>query len=541
MTATVWQMDPSDRLQLVELGRLMIILQAPLRYVERRVEDLRLVDDHHYAVTITQQLKIPSHLPGEGAKPKPSMLIPLGWFTKDRLPDIKIAGPDGSAAALLRRAEQGQVVSTLFTSQWRTVFFEALPEELEDDDPARVEADTTWELIQSDVERIITSERLGAYAVIIRLSEFLTTKRDEGQISAGLAWGLTRLLEEDEFWIMLSALAEARLLVARMDARPDTTMVVTASYTERFAYRGYAHEYARSRLRQILAWVGIIGLPISRPVANRGHAASLWIIHEVPDGLEPVRCFLQSSANTPEPAEMVTVDSRRAAVGQHIDAHAEFARPKQDNVLLDVQIAPSTAVTSTIALASLLFLVSVFVYKTLPHLSRGGSSGSYGTTLLGLGALFAAAPAAIAGALAYRGHTFVRYVSRGPRVLVGTLSGLAVVLAVLITLHPAGGLSEVIAFSLSVYSLIVMGIFLIIRWAPRWRKGERSRRRAVTDKASPARCRKMQAWYVSGCLAIWTVTVVIAAKSEADLQRINVLSKSFPNALLHVWKHWLGV
>jgi hypothetical protein len=273
-----------------------------------------------------------------------------------------------------------------------------------------------------------------------------------------------------------------------------------------------------------------------RRAINLGQAASYWTIFTAPEGLEPIRCFWWSERNKVLHEETVAVAEIKAAAGKH-HGHGEIAIP--DVLALDLQIAPSSAIASAAGLAALLYLVGVFVYKAMPELIREPNS-EYATRLIAVGTLLAATPATIAAALAYRGHTFVRRASRGARSMVAILSALAAVLAVVISLQGPGRFADVLAFALSLYSLLIAGVFLFIRWGPRWRKNERSRRRAAVRERSPKSCRGRQALDAIALLTPWLLFVVLVARGETVLQEVHVFGPQFPGDILRAWSSWLG-
>jgi hypothetical protein len=454
------QLDP------IEFGRLAITQRHPSRYTERRVERVELVDDYHYAVTVTQQITTPLHLKYEKNDEPTKMLVSIGWFSKDRLPDLTVYGHDGSKLPLLRRRDQGRILANLFTARWHGTFFSHLPE-TSHNEALHDEAQAKWRIIQESVAQVVTSGRRGAFVAVYRLERFLQEESIDQNLARELRRSLLNILHRKEFWRYLTdVLAENRLLVSQMPGMPGHTYVVTIKYTERFPYETYGP--TPSRISKTLAWLGVIGIPTSRTVANIGHAASLWAIQTVPEGLEPVRCFWKRDANEVRTDDPISVDITSAAAGKHIESSG---RVEPDDLILDVQVSASSAIASTAALAGLLYLVSVYVYKAVPP---NNSSQVEPTILISLGSIFAAAPAAIAGALAYRGHTFVRHASRGPRLLLGLLSAQAAILAVVVSLHGLSALAEGVAYALSLYSLMIVGIFLFIRFGPRWRKTERS-------------------------------------------------------------------
>lgn len=512
-----------------ELGRLAIAQRSPLHYVERRVEQLNLADDDHYSVSVTQQVAIPFHAEGDAPTPvERPLLIPLGRFSKDRLPDLRVVGPDGSVLPLLSRLDRGLVGEALFTTRWSGLFWSHI------DDPSDATAQEIWRTIQVACRDVVSSGRSDAYLTIYGLNDYLTEIQAENELAAPIEYGVQAVLDEDEFWTGLTALAESRALVARMRGIPGRSYVVNVNYTERFRYRGYSKTSAAWLVRKGLAWLGMIGIPIARSVANLGQAGSLWIIQLVPEGLEPLRCYWKKEGHVTRLEDPVSTDARRAVAERHQEPGQTH---DQDVLLLDVQVSPSSAIAATIALAALLLVISTYVYQALPGL-RIQAHDEDRTILVGLGSIFAAVPAGIAGALAYRGQAFVQRASRGPRTLLAALSAQAAFFAAVVSLKGLGQLAEAVAYILSVYSLIVIGVFLFIQLGPRWRKSSRSRNKSATELTSPSECRTKQIRDALIWVALWTLVVLVFARSQTVLQHQRFFTNQFPTNVWRAWWSW---
>lgn len=527
-----------------EIGRLAIMQRSPLRYVERRHEHLDLTDDYHYGVTLVQQVEIPAH----GKQSKSSehdVLIPLGQFAKDRLPDLHAEGPDGSAIPLLSREDRGRLGATLLTNFWARSFFSAAPKE--DHDTARAAYKTIFAVIAT----VVTSSQEGAEEALELLEKTLTAWTRAGRMPEAVQLAALALLCDERFWIEADALARSRLLVARMRAVPGRHYALTVRHTERFPYHRRGRRGLVERLRRTLGALGLTATEIRRDVANVGQAASLWVVQSVPEGVEALRYYWASQRHSNSPSDPVSVQANRAVAAWHPRRRA----PVADRLVLEVQMAPSNAIVAAVGLAALLLLVSTYVYQAIPALAPGSSVGHqmfisistpahHGidegdrTLLVGLGSLFAAVPAAIAGALAYRGQPFVRRLSRVPRALLGILSVLAGFFAVVVSLKNLGSMTEMTAYVLSIYSLWVAGIFLYIQWGPRWRKSERTRWDWRTRRASPGRCRRNQSWLAFTWLAAWTFGVVLFAHCQVALQGTHFFSHEFPLNIWRALKSW---
>ena len=517
----------------IELGRVAKMQQAPLRYIERRVEHLDLPDDYHYGVRVTQQLVIPRH--GNGAEEDPGthdLLVPLGQFSKDRMPGLRVIGPDGLVLPLLSRMERGYVGATLFITRWQGRFFKELPDE------ALIDAQQLWRVdLHFAVGQIVMTSKNESNLQVYRLRRYLAERSREDGIDGALRKFILAILDEEELWRDLNALAETRLLVAKMRGEPGRTYIVTIEYTERFHYRDISKTSPSHIVSVGLEWLGLVGMQIARSVANLGQTASLWIVQSVPDGAEALRYYWEREKDIVRPLEPISVESTRAVVSRR----QEGDEPSEnDLLLLDVQLSPSSAIAATIALAALLLVVSTYVFQALPDL-RSQPNSEERAILVGLGSIFSAVPAGIAGALAYRGQTFVRRASRGPRVLVAILSAQAAFFAAVVSLKNLSDLSEGVAYVLSIYSLFIIGIFGFIQLGPRWRKNERSRRKSATDVTPPNECRTNQIRQALVFLLIWTIVVLAFARSQSVLQHAHFFTPDFPGNVWRAWWSWFGL
>jgi hypothetical protein len=520
------------QLDSTELERVAIMQRSPLRYFERRIEHAAVMDDRHYAMTVTQQFTVPLRH-GESitdARTEHPLLVPLGWFAKDRLPNIEVLAEDGSTLPFLKRRDQGKAGAALFAGEWKPTFFSDLCEGSEE------EAKLIWKLIRECAEQALTSTRKGAQVVVYSLRQLLREQSINKNASRGMRCFLLAILAEDEFWSAFKTLAEVRLLFTRMSCLPGRTYVVTIKYVERFedrlppprAIRDRARWYRRRGggvtvrrvTRGVLGWFGVSNIGLTRKAINLGQAASFWTIFSTPEGVEPIRCFWRTTRGEVLHEDIVSIDSTKAALGKH---HTNGQPVAPDVLMLDVQIAPSSAILSAAVLAILLFLVGFFVYKAMPRLAcehkyafcdLNAHNGDYLSSLLGIGTILAATPAAIGGALAYRGHTFVRRASRGPRIMLSLLSAEAALLAVVMGVHGPGELAEDLAYVLSVSALATAGIFMYIRFGWRWRRNERSRRPLKTKGKSPSDCRRKQALYAVRFLLLWLLLVILAALAQ---------------------------
>lgn len=523
-------------LEPIELGRLAVMQRSPLHYVERRVEHLDLTDDHHYGVQVTQQFVVPPHGGNDEKTHAPrGLLIPLGQFSKDRMPDLRVTAPDGSMLPFLTLKERAHVGEALFSSRWQNLFVDHVPTATRDD------ALEIWQVMQVTAGQIVSYGRAEAYRAVYRLKGYLVEQSNLVSSNQDLHDFVLSILANDDLWDALRALAESRLLIARMQGVPGRTYVVTIDYTERFHYRGYAKRTVSHFFRRFLAWLGWIGIPVARSVANLGQTSSLWIVQSVPEGLEPLRFYWRKEGHVQGMAEPVSVNMTRAVAERHQEPGE---KPERDLVLLDVQLSRSSAIVATIGLAAILLVVSTYVYQALPDLRMAHhhrNEDEVRTVLIGLGSIFAAVPAAIAGALAYRGQAFVQHVSRGPRNLLAVLSAAAAFFAAVVSLKNLGTLTEVMAFALSIYSLIIIGTFGFIQLGPRWSESALSKARSAKTRASPNSCRRWQVLGACVWLAVWLLVVLVFARSQAVLQHKHFLTHEFPVNVWRAWWSWFGL
>jgi hypothetical protein len=526
-----------------ELGRLAILQKEPLRYVERRVEHLDLVDDYHYGVSVIQQIQSPLH--GEKtATAETELLIPLGQFSKDRIPDLRVEGPTGERLALLTRAERGELGAALFTSEWAKVFFKDVPK------ADRAHAMEVWATIRALVARAVSGSKREAEIMLKALDQMIVTWQRPGNYPRSVREALRKWSGNSQVREALQGLEETRLLVAKMRGVPGRSYPVTVRYTERFDYAGHPRSYSGKRIvQEVLAWLGMLSWPIKREVANMGQAASLWIVQSVPDGVEALRYHWRSDRYRRMQPDPVSIEATRAVTSYH---PTPIQKATENELRLEVQLAPSPALTALIGLAGLLLVVATYVYQAIPTvthtgplspdsvltgwgeaLGTGGAPDSGDRVLLvGLGSVFAAVPAAIAGALAYKGQTFTRRISRGPRALVSLLCVMAAFFAVVVSLKNLGDWAEGTAYVVSLYSFWLLGVAAFIQWGPRWRKNEKSRWTWRTRNASPVDCRRHQVRSALLFLTVWTLLTVLFARLQVELQTEHFFTSDFPG---NIW------
>lgn len=510
----------------IELGRLAIMQRAPWRAVERRVESLEFKDDRHYSVTVRQQVTVSRHRPKEAEER--DLLIPLGQFSKARRPDMEVIGPDGSPLPILHHDARGKAIAVLVTTSWQKTLF---PDKNTRQEQVEKLADV-WNIIQYHVEQVAKRSRDSAHEIINRFRPLLRRLRDSSETNQPTKDFIDRLLKASDLWRELRVLAETTIRIAELRGIPGETYIITIRYTERFGY-GLA---TKGVLRRFLSLLGLDSIPVSRNTANIGHARSLWVIHSVPDGLEPLRLFWGDERDNPSKTDIGKIENDRAVVGRRTDS--DSPPQEQDDVLLDFQIAPTASVFAAMALAFMLLFVGAYVYQRTPSISATGER----TLLVSLATALAAVPATITGVLAYRGQTFIRRASQGPRILLALLSGQASFLAVVLGLKTGRGhaLLEISAFVLAVYSLFIFGMFGYIRFGPRWRKSSRSRRPKLTKRLSPDQCRDRQMWAALLFCVTWVLVVIVFARSISVLQHQSVFSHEFPGNVWRAWWSWFS-
>jgi hypothetical protein len=510
--------DPNGR----ELGRLAIMQDDPRRFGERRTEHVELRDHRHFSLRVEHQFVVPVHgEPTESAGTSPrDLLIPLGEFAKARLPELVVTGPRGDRLPVASRAARGKIVATLFTSKWQHVLFDDL------EDAERSTAKELWEVVQVSIAHIVTQPSTSANEILRSLHLFLN-ECSEIAAPGPLSKRIEKLQCDVAFRVGLKAFVDKRLLVAHMRGRPGNTYVVSITYTEAMQ----TDSYGSGPVRSLLAWLGLVAMPISRQAANSGKAASFWTVASAPPGIEILRLFWQNERDALPTTPSISVDSDRAVIGRY-----EWSSDKaEDNELIfDVQVAPSAAIASTIGLAAILLFISRQVYEGFPH----ASGLEERTALLALGTILVTIPATIAGALAYKGELFTRYVSRGPRVMVALLSVLGAVLALGISLKALSStFTEIAACISSVYCVVIIGVFGYIRVGFRWRHNDAARLLRWRKPKSPDRSRQTQTRLAVGYFAFLVVVVIAFTKCQIGLQHRHFFTR-FPHEIDRELSSW---
>lgn len=521
-------------LNAVEVGRLAIIQKHALRLIERRVEALDLTHDHHYSVTVTQQITLPQHLTTESVGvPLPMVLIPLGYFRKARLPDLKVYGPDGVVLPLLSRGERAKTIAVMFTSGWESKFLAGI----DTNAPERSSAIAIWDDVQSQIGLVVTALRVPARERVRQLQEMLVARHSA--VQGPLQRAIRTILTDQTFWSELEALAESTLLIAKSSGVIGGTYVYSVEYTERFSYEPEAFT-AENRLaatwwHKVLAWLGWIAVPIFRTVANVGQAASFWVVQTTPDGVEPLRAFWSDAADELRP-NVVTVSADRIVASRYMDSAAQ---PGAHELTVEMQMAPSAAVGTAALLAVLVWFIGTYIYQSVPEIARHSDQQA---NLIALGSLFAAVPAAVAGVLAYAGRPFARRVSRGPRLVLSALAAQAGFLAIVIGLKNVNeSWVEASSLGLLTYAFAAAGVLGYIQFGPRWRKSDRSRLPRTTTNTLPERCRAKQVRWASAFGMVWVLATVVIVRCEVVLQHDRIFTSAFPGNVWRAWWSWFGL
>ncbi len=513
------------KLDPIAVGRLAKLQKYPVEFIERRVENIDLKDDRHYAVTVTQQLIIPTH--GLNDTVETTVLVPIGYYSKSLLPDLRVAGADGTELPVANRADRGRITAIIITSAWENVIFDAVSA----GDHASAESMLT--IIQAYIGHIATEQPLKAQEAYEQLNVLVAEWSSSSNISSEMQNAATSLLGTPDFWTAVQAMVDTRLIVATMEARPGSQHVLTSTYTERFSY---VKQGSMRWLVSLVQWLGWSAYGTSRRTANLGRTRSLWVIQTLPPGVEPVRSYWEDRANVPEDDVALIAESDRTVANRYDEVLPTGEKPP--SLLLDAQVAPSASIAIATLLALLLLGITTYIYQA-PKLFTAADAGLEQTNFIALAGVFAAVPAAVGAALAYNGQTFVRRLSRGPRLVLSLLSIQAALLAVLICLKRTTHAIEISSLVLSIYSLVAAGVFGFVWLGPRWRKSRRSRLRLLTAPATPEGCRLAQQRIASAYLGMLTLAVVVFARCQTSLRYAHFFTRHFPTNIWHAWWSWL--
>jgi hypothetical protein len=511
----------------IEVGRLAKLQKYPLEYLERRVESIDLKDDHHYSVTVTQQIIIPSH--GEGKQEVSQALIPVGYYSKTFLPDLRVARENGSELPVANRADRALLTAIIVGSPWEHLVLDAVPAGEKD------AAEGLWTVVQDYIGEIATEQPKQAQTLFDDLRELLNEWGASSKLTPHLRSAAAAVIATPEFWTAVEAMIDTRLIVATIRGTTGEPTVVTCTYTERFSY---VKQGQMRWLVSLLQWLGWLAYGITRRAANMGRTRSLWVLQSLPPGVEPIRSYWEDQANEAADDVALIAESDRTVANRYDEPLAAGDRPP--SLLLDAQMAPSASVGIAALLSALLVCITTYIYQA-PQLFASTDAGATQTNFIALAGVFAAVPAGVGAALAYNGQTFARRLSRGPRLVLALLSIQAAVLAVLICLKQTTHAIEVASLVLSVYSLFAAGVFAFIVYGPRWRKNHRSRWKWLTQPATPAGCQQYQRRIATAYLVVMLFCVLVFARCQTVLRYSHFFTRHFPGNIWHAWWSWFGL
>ena len=563
----------SRKVRPVDIGRVAIVLSFPERFIERRVEHVEMRSDHYYGVTILHQVQIPLH---HSTSDDPVMaLVPLGDFGKARLPDLEVRGPSGELLPILGRSERAYVLSSIFTAEWSGRYFRAYLNK-DDGSSERTAAETILGIIQRAAASIVAEPEDTSYEIIKDLKSVLMKIVGDGHEasspglvtanestnkpvdSSQIAWISPRnqdsadqdnffipadvvstardLVEDERFWDKLNRLATTTQPLAVFSGIPGSSYILTLSYSEAFAYDPVSRPGISNRLlHKFLVWLGIEASSIVRRTANANACESFYVMVALPEGSEAVRYFwFEEKGLKYQRQSLQPVESERAV----LSAGASSSRKLVDTrAVLDVQIEPSPGVMTSVLLAVFLVFVGTYIYQRIPFLratqnQKGSSASSDRGELLALAGLFSAAPAALAGSLAYRGKAFVRYLNRGPRFLVSCLAALAALLAAMVSLRDLDTGTEYVAIVTVGWSALTAGVLGFIQFGPRWRQGDRSRWQWMTRRLTARRCQQLQHWAAILFVVVLALAVTATVRIVTYTQHSRVFTNDFPDNVL---------
>jgi len=525
-----------------ELPRLALFLRDSPQYIDRRAEFVDFASDREYRVIIRQQFTVP-HLEGETLEPR-DILVPLGTFSKGIRADLVVRASDGSLLPVITRSQNTAILSGLLVASFRDSFptiFSTLPK----DDLQSV----ILRLILSTLRAIVAEPQSVARGHVRRLVRTLSGIHAALPTASPVRGHLTELLDNYEFWRELRSVTTTTKLFTQMSLIPGKTHVLEAMYTERFEYEQRLetpvpiHMRVSSwPLRTLLPWLGLTAHSLYREVGNAGLAGSFWVVTKVPNGAELLRYFWSDTRDqkvdptTMDPADQRVglVHSDRGIVGQGVPGRKTR---RERRLIVDAQIMPSASVVAALALAVLVLFIATYIFQRLPEITEEESQG---LTILSIAGLFTAAPAAIAGGLAYRGEAFARRLSRGPRALVAVLAGLAGLLAVVVSLKEPGLFAKWLAYGTAVYCAFTVGVLGYVQCGPRWRKSDRSRWRWWTRPRSASQCRRNQKWLAFAFLTMLLFATVVFARALYVLREERVFTSDFPFNVWDAWWSWFG-
>lgn len=504
----------------------LLAFQSQRHFNERRVETLTFAADRHYIVHVKQQYVIPKLSSDAGDIDEP-LIVPLGHYAKARRGDLVVQGHDGSLLPTMLRSEGAVLLAHLVLAATGERF-RTLAAASEDDPLARALVRALWAALRG----VAFSPPRAARDHILDLAAAFTRIHAALAPDAPLAQELRDVIHDDLFWEELGELADTTTVLAQVVARPGRAYVLQASYRD---WLTYERQFLPGR---VLRWLGMSTYSIERWTPNANYVRSLWVIASVPPGVEIVRYFWagdrgvsrEIDSSDPARAEDAVIQESFAVIGHRGTAEDDL----EPRLAVDVQIAPSASATAALTLAAIALFITAYIYQGVPRLEDGDARA----VVVSVAGLFSALPAAIAGGLAYRGDAFARYVTRGPRVMVGILAASTGLLAAIVSLRSLHGIAEWLALCVSTYCVFMIGVFLHIAVGPRARKSSRSRWKRQTRWRSSVACRRLQmkwAWIGLACTAF---ACLVYVRCLYVLQDERVFTDEFPGNVWNAWWSW---
>ncbi len=275
------------RLTSMELNRLVRIYKDPQRYIERRTETME-INYPFYRTHVRQQFTLPTN--HEGQNDARAVYVPLGNFSKSRLPDLTVLGPGSSLLPSLTRTERVEVITSLLSRLWRDEYFDSM-------NPAEREtALPLWDFVEQTMSKVVESP-LGRAAwhvhnlrkVFDHIANLRAKSTDplgkeirkssaeahgdvpskarpeviaeevnseSSQVALCLQSAAQRLLDSPDFWRQLLRVSRFTFLFAIMEATPGGVYVIQIKYSEQFNSLK-AGSRSRFRFNSLLSWLAI--------------------------------------------------------------------------------------------------------------------------------------------------------------------------------------------------------------------------------------------------------------------------------------------
>lgn len=512
-----------------EIGRLAIIMESPGRYIERRIEDLHVLHDHYFRVHVRQQVTVPHH-GGPGPTQAHGVYLPIGWYSKSRLPSLIVRGDDGSELPLMPLQPRAQALAIITMNRWHATFH--APTHL--GRAVTPDSRIVWDQAMKGVAQVATArptESQEIYASLrLALREFASGKFKMDPIAQYRAG---RLAYNDDFWEEVASWIETTLLVARCRTLAGSTVVLSMEYAERFPVSSTSGPSLTAALQAL----GLVCTPIVRRSANAGKVQSLYVTPHLPEGVEAVRFYWkwqEGLAHRWDPdaiaSEALTLSAR--AEDFPVAADERPLEPAYSDSMLEVQLGPSDTLGMSLLVTTFLWIVATFIFENANKLTAGPNQAA----LVAIAGAFSGLPAVLTGAIAFRSAPFGRRISRAPRVLLAGLSAATALLAAVVAVRTSG--TEAVAFAVVVYAFLVMGYLGYLAWGMRFRHSDRGRLLHRTMAMAPVRCRQSQVRFAACFCVAWVVLTVVFARIQYHLRVAHVFTGQFPGNLAHAVTSW---